>query len=209
MCVALPRLLILDGEAFCKVAIQYETRAVVGTYLSGALVMLRESKFIIVVPNGQKPKAGTPYPFGTKVYVNAVNYKETSFTDKKAGTARINTYNRGLAGDGGDCGSSEDYEAKYMTLQCVEKVLRDHKERGLFSLWDCDCKPYVYEKQCRCSVLARHLDPGDEMNIDNLLQELPQNKKAGRPSSTAKIISDDSDARQDAQKRGSVAVPGE
>lgn len=209
MCAGLPRLLIVDGEAFSKVKIQYETTAVVGSYLAGALVILAECKYIIVLPTGFKLKKGEPYPFGTRVYVNSIPYRENSMSDKKAAMARVNEYNRGLAGEGRDCLSVKSYEQKYMTLQCVEKVLRDHKERGLFSVWDCDCRNYVYEKQCQCSVLSRHLDPEHQMNVDSMLQELPANKKAGRPSKSAQVLALDHAARPSAPKRSSVAVQGD
>ena len=145
--------------------------------------MLRESKYCIILPNVPKPKKGEPYPFGTKVYVNSERYREMSFADTKAVTVRVNDYNRGLVGAGDCCRSLDEYQDTYMSMQCVEKIQRDHKERALFSVWDCDCKQYVYKKQCPCSVLARHLDCGDEMDIDNKLQELPQNKRPGRPLS--------------------------
>lgn len=182
----------------------------VGDNLSKALTMLSESKYIIVVPSGKKPKKGDSYPVGTKVYVNSTLYKKTSFTEKKATMARINDYNGGLAGEGKDCKSLEEYQHKYMSLQCVQKIVRDHPERGLFSLWDCDCRDYIYEKQCPCSVLCRHLDPSDEADIYKLIQELPKNKKPGRPSKETKRAEKEQLDRDDGtRKRGLVVVQGD
>lgn len=166
--------------------IRYEVPSIVGSYLSEALVLLRESKYMIVPPQGMKLKKNDPLPFGTKIYVNSSIYKETSFANKQLTLGRVNAYNRGLLGENEGCKSLEEYQDKYMSLQCIEKIQRDHSARGLFSMWDCDCKQYVYEKQCGCSVLARHLDSADDLVIDDLLQELPANKKPGRPSKESK-----------------------
>ncbi|KAH8059616.1 hypothetical protein JL722_5245 [Aureococcus anophagefferens] len=166
----IPKLLKLDGARLGPFELMDVPTAIPSDVLAAARRVVKLQEYFVLAPKG----AVTQPPRAT---ARRTHLREPPEVPRPAVTRKLRAHEIGRHGRYTKALSVGDFEKRDLSLTRVEKTPEG---------WIAPTESYVFQGVCPSTTAALHLDRA--LDIDVVLQRLPCNKRAGRPTKKAAAL---------------------